>query len=225
MLKEISPEYSLEGLMLATCCKELTHLKRPWCWERLKAGGKGDDRGWDGWMASVTRWTWVWVGSRSWWWTGRPGVLQSMGSQRFRHDWATGLNWTMCFLTFVFQSPIMKRTSFGGVSSRMSWSSRRSHCLMHFYMISLFLSPRQAVEVVRTDIDQFPWLIYGNTVSVMLLQFSSVAQLCLTLCHTVDYSMAGLPVHHQLLEPTQTHVHWVGDAIQPSLPLSSPSCP
>ena len=55
--------------------------KRPWCWERLEAGGKGDDRGWDGWMASPTLWTWVWVSSRSWWWTGRPGVLQSMGSQ------------------------------------------------------------------------------------------------------------------------------------------------
>ena len=74
-------------------CKELTHLKRPWCWERLRAGGKGDDKGWDGWMTSPTQWTWVWVDSRSWWWTGRPGVLQSMGSQRVGHDWATELNW------------------------------------------------------------------------------------------------------------------------------------
>ena len=65
----------------------------PWCCERLKAGGKGDDRGWDGWMASPTWWTWVWVNSRSWWWTGRPDVLQSMGSQRVRHTWATKLNW------------------------------------------------------------------------------------------------------------------------------------
>ena len=71
---------------------ELTHWKRPWCW--LKAEGKGADRGWDGWMASVTRWTWVWVNSRSWWWTGRPGVLRFMGSQRVGHDWATELNWT-----------------------------------------------------------------------------------------------------------------------------------
>ena len=67
---------------------------RPWCWERLKAGGEGDDRGWDGWMDSPTQWTWVWVDSGSWWWTGRPGVLQSMGSQRVRHDWMTELNWT-----------------------------------------------------------------------------------------------------------------------------------
>ena len=79
---------------LATWCEELTHLKRPWCLERLKTGGEGDDRGWDGWMASLTQWTWVWVNSRSWWWTGRPGVLQSMESQRVRHDWATELNWS-----------------------------------------------------------------------------------------------------------------------------------
>ena len=79
---------------LATWCEELTHLKRPWCWERLKAGGEGDDRAWDGWMASLTQWTWVWVNSKSWWWTGRPGMLWFMGSQRVRHDWATELNWT-----------------------------------------------------------------------------------------------------------------------------------
>ena len=64
---------------LATWCEELIHLKRPWCWERLKVGGEGDDRGWDGWMTSRTQWTWVWVNSGSWWWTGRPGVLQPMG--------------------------------------------------------------------------------------------------------------------------------------------------
>ena len=77
---------------LATWCKELTHWKRPWCWERLKTG-EGDDRGWDGWMASPTRWTRVWVSSGSLW-TGKPGVLQSMGSQRVRHDsyWADWLN-------------------------------------------------------------------------------------------------------------------------------------
>ena len=67
-------------------------MRRPWCWERLRAG-EGDDRGWDGWMASPTQWTWVWVNARSWWWTGRPGILQSMGSQTVRHDWVTELNW------------------------------------------------------------------------------------------------------------------------------------
>ena len=74
--------------------EELTHLKRPWCWEGLRVGGEGDDRGWDGWMASLTRWTWVWVDFGSWWWTGRPGVLQFMGSQRVGHNWATELKWT-----------------------------------------------------------------------------------------------------------------------------------
>ena len=77
---------------LATWCEELIHWKRPWCWERLKAGGEGDERGWDGQMASPTRWTWVWTNSGSWWWTGKPGMLQSMGWQRVRHDWATELN-------------------------------------------------------------------------------------------------------------------------------------
>ena len=79
---------------LATSWEELTQWKRLWCWEGLGAGGEGDDRGWDGWKASLTWWTWVWVNSRSWWWTGRPGVLQFMGSQRVGHDWATELNWT-----------------------------------------------------------------------------------------------------------------------------------
>ena len=86
--------WSWNSNTLATWCKGLTHLKRPWCWERLRAGGEGDDRGWDGWMASPTQWTRVWVNSGSWWGTGRPGVLQSMGLQRVRYDWATELNWT-----------------------------------------------------------------------------------------------------------------------------------
>ena len=85
--------WSWNSNSLATSCEELTHLKRPWCWERLRAGGEGGDRGWDGWMASLTQWTWVWVGSRSWYWTGRPGVLQLMGLRRVGHDWATELNW------------------------------------------------------------------------------------------------------------------------------------
>ena len=87
--------WSWNSNTLATWCKELTHLKRPWYWGRLRAGGEGDDRGWDGCMASPTQWIWVWVNSGSWWWTGRPGVLQSMGSQRVGHDWVTWteLNW------------------------------------------------------------------------------------------------------------------------------------
>ena len=102
ILKEISPGCSLVGLMLnlklqyfVTWSEELTHLKGPWCWERLRAGGEGDDRGWDGCMASLTQWTWVWMDSGNWWWTGRSGLMQFMGSQRVGHDWETELNWTV----------------------------------------------------------------------------------------------------------------------------------
>ena len=87
---------------LATSCKELTYWKRPWCWEGLGAGGEGDNRGSDGWMASLTRWTWVWINSGSWWWTGRPGVLRFMGLQRVRHDWATELDWRWIYLVDWF---------------------------------------------------------------------------------------------------------------------------
>ena len=115
ILKEISPGISLEGMMLklklstlATWCEELTHWKRLWCWEGLGAGGEGDDRGWDGRMASLTQWTWVWVNSGSWWWTGRPGMLRFMGSQRVEHDWATELNWTENQDISIYQSAWMR---------------------------------------------------------------------------------------------------------------------
>ena len=101
ILKEISPEYSLEGLMLKLKLQDLGNLMRRTgsfesilMLERLKAGGEGDNREWDGWMASPTQWTWVWVNSKSWWWTRRPGVLQFMVLQRVRQDWVTELNWT-----------------------------------------------------------------------------------------------------------------------------------
>ena len=93
--------WSWNSSTLATSCEELTHWKRLWCWERLRAGGEGDDRGWDGWIASPTQWTWVWVDSASCWWTGRPGELQFMGSQRVRHDWATELNWTLRYVPSI----------------------------------------------------------------------------------------------------------------------------
>ena len=101
ILKEISPEYLLEGLMLKLKLKYFGHLmwrtdslEKTLIGERLKAGGEGDDKRLDGWVASLTQRTWVWVSSGSLWWTGKPGVLQSMGSQRIRHNWATELNWT-----------------------------------------------------------------------------------------------------------------------------------
>ena len=99
ILKENSPGCSLEGLMLRLKLQYFGHfmqrvdsLERPWCWEGLGAGGEGDDRGWDGWMASPTRWTWVWVNSGSWWWTGRPGCYNSWG--RKESDMTQQLNWT-----------------------------------------------------------------------------------------------------------------------------------
>ena len=104
MLKEISPEYSLERLMLRLKLQNFgrlmwradSHLKRPWCCERLRAGGEGDDRGWDGWVVSPTQWTWVWVNSGSWWWTGRPGVLQSVCG--VAESWTRLNNWTETWL-------------------------------------------------------------------------------------------------------------------------------
>ena len=105
ILKEISPEYSLEGLMLKLKLQyfgqELTHWKRPWCWERLKAEGEGDDRGWDGWMASPTQWTWVWVSSGRWWRTREPGMLQSIGSQSW--TWLRTTIWDRLSLDLLLQ--------------------------------------------------------------------------------------------------------------------------
>ena len=88
--------WSRNSNTLATWCKELTHWERHWCWERSKAGGEGVNRGWDGWMASLTQRTWVWVNSMSWWWTGRAGMLQSMELQRIGHDWVTELTDWLC---------------------------------------------------------------------------------------------------------------------------------
>ena len=100
-LKEISPGCSLEGLTLKLKPQYFSHLmlrvdslERLWCWEELGAGGEGNDRGWDGWMASLTQRTWVWVNSGSWRWTGRLGVLWFLGSQRVGHIWVTELNWS-----------------------------------------------------------------------------------------------------------------------------------
>ena len=116
-------------------CMALTHLKRPWFWEWLKTGGEGDDRGWDGWMALSTQWTWVWVNSRSWWWTGRPGVLQSMRLQRVRHNWATELNWIE--LMYGYERWTVKKAECWKIDAfelwswrrlwRVPWTARRSH--------------------------------------------------------------------------------------------------
>ena len=120
--------WSWNSNTLATWCEELTHWKKPWCWERLKAGGKGDDRGWDGWMASLTQWTWVWAGSRVWWLTRKPGVLQSMGSQRIGHNWVTELNWKGTELNW--KGPELGEW----VSARFKWVER---CPMLAFKVDL----------------------------------------------------------------------------------------
>ena len=114
-LKEISPGCSLEGLMLKLKLQYFGHLmwrtdslEKTRCWERLKAGGEEDDRGWDGWMASPTWWTWLLASSGSWWRTGRPGMLRFMGSQRVRHDWVTELNWTELTTAFFLWKCFLK---------------------------------------------------------------------------------------------------------------------
>ena len=114
ILKEISPGISLEGMMLKLKLQDFGHLMRrvDSLEKTLMLGGIGgrrrrDDRGWDGWMASRTRWTWVWVNSGSWWWSGRPGMLRFMGSQRVRHDWATELNWNVIHYLWFYSPSLL----------------------------------------------------------------------------------------------------------------------
>ena len=116
--------WSWNSNTLASWCEELTLWKRPWCWERFKAGREGDNKGWDGWMALLTQWTWVWVNSRSQWWTGRPGLLQSMGSQRVGHNWATELNWAQTLTSSLLNH--WNNFKNGLLSARMSLSKSLS---------------------------------------------------------------------------------------------------
>ena len=108
--------WSWNSSTLATSYEELTHWKRLWCWEGLGAGGQGDNRGWDGWIALLTLWMWGWVNSGSWWWTGRPGVLRFMGSQGVGHDWATELNWYKVYHQCVI-FPFPRKGFFRGLNS------------------------------------------------------------------------------------------------------------
>ena len=119
--------WSWNSNTLATWCEEQTHLKRPWCWERFKAG-EGDERGWDGWMASLTQRTWVRVNSVGW--TGRPGVLKSMGSQRVRHDWVTELNWIELCQEFIIQQVGFKNSHCQQVPRWYSCCSSENHVLI-----------------------------------------------------------------------------------------------
>jgi len=126
--------WSWNSSTLATSCEELMHWKRFWCWEGLGAGGEGDDRGWDGWMASLTGWTWVWVNSRSWWWTGRPGVLRFMGSWRVGHDWETELNCT-CFNRYIFKLHLKPRYNFSWFYVAHTFTIRCHLCIFFYTFI------------------------------------------------------------------------------------------
>ena len=108
-------------------------IGKDWCWERSWAGGEGDYRGWDGWMASPTWWTWVWVNSGSWWWTGRPGVLQFMGSQRAGPDWATELNWSETKFWKYFYSDLLV------IMVKYAYN-KRHNLLIHILNLFFFIS-------------------------------------------------------------------------------------
>ena len=126
--------WSWNSNTLATSCEQLTHWKRPWCWERLRAGGEGDNRGWDGWMASLTQWTWVSVNFGSRWWTGRPGVLCFMGLQRVGHGWATEMNWVTKTLTI--QSWETKKGSSHELQQYQSPTQRRKTPFLSWQRLS-----------------------------------------------------------------------------------------
>ena len=136
----------------------MTHWKRPWCWEGLGEGGEGDDRGWDGWMASLTRWTWVWVHSGCWWWTGSPGVLQFMGSQRAGHDWATELNW-------ILYCP----RDYQGSSAT---PALKASILQHsaFFMVQLSHPCMTTEKTIALTI----WIILGKVISLFFKMLSRV---------------------------------------------------
>ena len=124
-----------------TWCKELTHLKRPWCWERLKVGGEGEDRWWDGWMASPAQWKWVWVNSRNWWWTGRSGCYSPWGHKEL--DMTEQLSWTELnlprFMDLTFQVPMQYCSLQHGTLFPSPVTSTTGHCFCFDSASSFFL--------------------------------------------------------------------------------------
>ena len=147
---------------LATWCEELTHLKRPWCWERLRAREEGGNRGWDGWMASPTQWTWVWVNSGSWWWTGRPGVLQFMGWQRVRHDWTTELNTKgMHYENNIKYIPVHSNPFLSNKDFDLSNNIVLDILLWLFPSLKLILSLQPASKILNTRTESSTFLKKG----------------------------------------------------------------
>ena len=190
-------------------------------------GGEGDQRGWDSCMASLTQWTWVWVNSGSWCWTMRPDLLQSMGVTKSR-TWlrlnCTELNYCKCFSAtelFPVSMVIARSRRLDMANIKVRFISTGAFLLWKFTKIYLSLK-----YYLKVHMDTKKVLIYLKYYHLIHYQsVSSVAQSCLTLCDPMNHSTPGLPVHHQLPEFNQTHVHRVGDAIPPSHPLSSLSPP
>ena len=193
--------------------KELTHWKRPWCWERLMVGGEGDDRGWDGWMVSPTWWTWVW---------GKGSLVCCSLQGHKELDTIEQLNWTELQILKNFPGDSNgqpEHHSFTWMNVVNQYLLNTRHCAGYLLFFILLTWKLGLVHVgLLTTIG--PYTLFAISV-----QFSSVAQSCPTLCDPMNYNTPGLSVHHQFLQFTQTHVHRVGVAIQPSHPLSSPFPP
>ena len=195
--------WSWSSNSLATWCEELTPWKRPWCCERLKAGGKGDSRGWDGWMTSPTQWPWVWTCSGSYCWTGKPGVLQSMGSQRVGRDWMR-LIWTVSFWSIISRCNVELYTKFATAiqnkSSSTVLSMMRERELLYRYHGVIFskgwveLNPARNQNLCHHFIQEwncslpsisYCWQFFSSTISHSL----SLLQLVTLLACSLDASL------------------------------------
>ena len=172
--------------MLKLKLRSLGHLmwrtdssERPWCWERLKAGREGHDRGWDGWMASPTQCTWVWASSRSWWWTGQPGLPQFMGSQRVRHDWATELNWT----NLLAVQGTLKNLLQHNLKASILWHS--------IFMVQLSYPYMTSGKTIALTI----WTLVSN---VMFLLFTTLSRFVIAFPRTKCLLISWLQSPHDL---------------------------
>ena len=183
---------------LATWCEKPTHWKRLWCWEGLGARGEGNDKGWDGWMASLTRWTWVWVNSGSWWWTGRPGVLWFMGSQRVRHDWVI---WSLIWSEWPNGFPyfLQFKPEFCN-KEHMIWATMcfRS-CFCWLYRASPFLAAKNIINLISV---LAIWWCPCTELSLVLLEEGVCCDQCILLvkvCYPLPcfilYSKAKFACH------------------------------
>ena len=148
--------WSWSSNTLITWCEELTHWKRPWCWEKLKGGGEEDNRGLDGWMASLTQQTRVWASSRSWWWTGKPSVLAVHGVTKSR-TWLS--NWTELNLpgSTVCHVPERRQLEHGSRVSRSSaWPEANSGQFLYYFSNHTTLISPSAAAVKATSRMQCP---------------------------------------------------------------------